>query len=474
MNKIKTTLLTISLMFGPALAEKAQGLTFTYGTLLDQNDNQIQKWSVGNTYSAHLTDSGTVWYAGGNSGFGGGGGGGSSCASAGTYANIYEVDWNGKNIRTISASDLGGGTPHHAFSLTSKGTVLAIVAESYNGACGERLVEYDVNSKKVIWSWHTNDHQGSGATKLQRGSSNNDPYHANNVDWDEITNRVVFSAHNTYEIYVIDRSIDSTQAKTTAGDILWRFGNPSKYGVSGTQYASSAVHSARWVKPGVTGAGNIIFYANISPANSNYSTGYEIKPIYSLKNTGEWDYEVVFKGTNGNSKSQNQGGIEKIFNGNWLITYSNDSYAREYSANKGSNQVLSDAVGSWKASASNGIRRYPLCYGAIATAKDLGHTAATNHYNNYCVDENNEGTVVLNNQKATSLNITVQQNMVYLTGLATDGKIAVYNLHGKKYLQQNNSSTNMVLNLQNLKPGIYVLKANNHGETATKTFKIGG
>lgn len=387
MNKTIGLILLAGLAL-PCLAAKADALTFTYGgsrgaTLLsNDNSTTIQTWSTGSPYSAHLSDSGSVWYTSGNSS-----GSGSCAASGAPWSTLYEKSWTGTTLRTITSTNLGGGNPHHAITPTSKGTILAILLESRNGSCGEKIVEYDPKQGKVIWSWHTGDHEGSGASKLQRGSSSSDPYHINNVDYDPTSNKIVFSAHNVTEVMVIDRSIDSTAAQGTAGDIQWRIGKPANYGITGgTQFISSAVHSARWVKPGYPGAGNVIFYANQSPYNSNYSTGYEFTPVYSKKTSGEWDYSLVFMGTNGVVSNSNQGGMDKVYNGNWIVTYSSENFIMyEFDATLGASQAKAQAVGSWASAGNNGGHRYPVCYGAIAAGVAAGDAEATTVYNAYCV-----------------------------------------------------------------------------------------
>jgi hypothetical protein len=373
-------LIICALCAASSFAAKADALTFSYGgqqgAKLYSNDNStvLQSWSkVSGPYSAHLSDSGTVWYTSGS------GSAVTNCQSAAGWSSIYELDWNGNGIDTITATELGGGMGHHAITITDNGTILAIMQEYYNSKCGERIVEYNPETKAILWQWHTGDHEGSGATKLQRGSSSQDPYHMNNVDLDTASDKIVFSAHNVLEVMVIDHS-------TTSSDILWRIGKPANYGGSSSnQFIAYAVHSARWVKPGVTGAGNIVFYANQGYQNSSYATGYEVAPTYSLGSNGEWPYSVVFKGDNASSKTTNTGGMDKLFNGNWLVTFSNESStAYEFDATNGSSQTKSQAVGSWSSGGSNGLRRYPVCGGILAAGVAKSDAEAIALYNSAC------------------------------------------------------------------------------------------
>jgi len=488
--------ITLTCFVANSLAAKADALTFIYGgreTKLISNDNSttIQTWSVSSPYSASMSDSGTVWYTTSSTTGGmGGGGGSSSCNQGAAWGNIVELDWNGNTIRTITTAQLGGGTPHHAITLTDKGTVLAIVAETYNGTCGERLVEFDPQQNKVIWAWHTNDHEGSNsATKLKRGSSSNDPYHVNNVDLDTSSNRIAFSSHNVQEVFVINHAIDSTTAKGTAGDILWRIGKPSNYGVSGgTQYADQAVHSARWVKPSYPGAGNIIFYANISPANSNYATGYEVTPTYSLSSSGEWQYKIVFSGTNSKSSFTNSGGIDKIFNGNWVVTYSNDDYtAYEFDASVGTTQTKASSVATWTSAGQNGLHRYPVCGGRLLAGVNANDAEAIALYNAMaCANSSSSSEIVVSSSSSSSeiesssssdisaispmvnksnFQFNANHNQIYLNDLIPNSRVSIADIHGTIKFNGIIQASEYKLNTTSWATGVYFINITQPNKT---------
>lgn len=487
----RLTIITFLCLLPNAFGQRADALTFVYGgnreAKLISNDNSttIQSWSaVAGSYSAHISDSGSVWYTSGG-GFGGGWGwggmGGGDCSVLGAgYENILEVDWNGNTIRTITKEQLGGGNPHHAITLTENGTVLAVVAERYNNACGERLVEYDPKQNKVIWAWHTNDHEGTNnPRKLKRGSDSNDPYHINNIDLNVHTNLITFSSHNVFEIFVIDRSIDSTTAKGSAGDLLWRMGNPANYGVSGKQHINGAAHSSRWVKKGVPGEGNIIFLANQSPVNSNYATGYEVIPKYSLGSNGEWEYEIIFSGTNNNTQFMNSGGIDKVYNGNYVITYPNENYtAYEYDYTKGATQDKTMPVATWSSVGQNGAHRYPVCGGRLLAGVKANDQEAIALNNQACANYNYSSSSSITELSSSNLDefsssstfmsisptinqsnilVHVNKNHITLNNLTSNASINVMDLHGVVKYSGVIQNDQLEINASSWKSGTYFI-----------------
>jgi len=460
-------LLALAACAATSFAAKANAVTFIYGnsTALTGPDGttSIQTWSIGSPYSAHMTDSGSVLYTTSS-----GAGTASGCSGAVSWGSIVEKDWSGTTLHTITSAQLGGGIGHHAITPTARGTVLAIMLENYNGACGERVVEWDLKANKVIWTWHTNDHLGTTATKLKAGSSSQDPFHINNADLDTVNNRIVMSAHNVYEVFVINHAIDSTANKTTSGDLLWRFGNPSNYGISGvTAYISYACHSARFVDPGITGATNIVFYANLSPANGTVSTGYEIKPIYSLKTSGEWDYSVIFKGTNSNSTGQNMGGMDKLFNGNWLTYFSNSSKAYEFDSANGASQTISQAVGTWSANTSNGIRRYNVCGTMMAKAVSLGDAEATTVWNANC---SATPTAVIKAKE--SFQMKFANASIQLNNIGTSNDVHVLNLRGQQVFSGKSATGSMEISTQGWAKGAYLVKVRVNGQNLVRTISV--
>ena len=187
-------------------------------------------------------------------------------------------------------------------------------SEDYSRSQMDCLVERDQNNN-VVWEWWFYDHliQDLDPTKdnyvgkgkkisdypgkmdinwgkpLRRGWN-----HVNAVDYGEESGHIVFD-QVTGEAWIIDHdgTFVSTQedfaadpvaaakaniaaAASDAGDFLWRFGDPAMYGqgekpkINENYWMSHStghkelggVHDAQFIKPGLPGAGNVLFYNN--------------------------------------------------------------------------------------------------------------------------------------------------------------------------------------------------------------------
>lgn len=221
-------------------------------TFLINNDGQlINSWrsKYGPGLAAYLLDDGSLLRAGnlGNQIFSGGGNGG-----------IIEIfDWVGNITWSYKySSDLY--CQHHDLKMLPNGNIL-MVAWEYKSedsalAAGRNpalliqkslwpdcLIEVKPTGDttgQIVWEWHIWDHlvqdydptkNNYGDVKLHPelvdlnfvkvGDSNGNPdwTHINSVDYNEELDQVIVSVHNFSEIWVIDHSITTEEAKTNSG-----------------------------------------------------------------------------------------------------------------------------------------------------------------------------------------------------------------------------------------------------------------
>ncbi len=68
----------------------------------------------------------------------------------------------------------------------------------------------------------------------EKWDKSGDWMHTNAIDWNAELDLIVLSSPELGEVLVIDHSLTTEEAKTARGDVLWRWGNPLRYGLGGS------------------------------------------------------------------------------------------------------------------------------------------------------------------------------------------------------------------------------------------------
>ncbi len=278
----------------------------TRGTsyLIDMEGHVIHTWNIGT--NPRFTEGGTLLDAvGGNP----------------SNSNVWkELDWNGNTVWQYTESRTGY-YPHHDFAkiynpklgdstfiyiankdLTPAQCLAAgcDTTSNYTGAQVDVIVEVNKQGT-VIWEWWFFDHivqdlypskPNYGVVKNKPGKINvnlagnrvqKDWMHCNSLDYNQQLDQIVInSVHG--EFYVIDHgntfianqpANSIALAATTAGDFLYRFGDPAKYNQGNppsilTNWEKSTTghkqiggaHDIQWIKAGLPGAGNFLVFNN--------------------------------------------------------------------------------------------------------------------------------------------------------------------------------------------------------------------
>jgi hypothetical protein len=207
----------------------------------------------------------------------------------------------------------------------------------------------------VIWEWHVWDHliQSNDSTKANYGVPSAHPEmidvagdhrelpvfwnHMNSIDYNPAFDQIALSVRGNSEVWVIDHSTTTAEAKGftggksgRGGGLLYRWGNSITYGagtVNDEKYFQQ--HDAEWINPGCPGAGDILCFNN--GVGRNYSTVDEIIP--PVDSSG--NYMLIFGSAFGpssltwtyeaNPPSSLYGndicGAQRLPNGNTLINY---------------------------------------------------------------------------------------------------------------------------------------------------------
>ena len=283
-----------------------RGTTF----LIDMEGRVVHSWPIGT--NPHLLPSGGILDAAKDdpSGFGG----------------FKEVDWNGNMVWQYTESR-SNYAPHHDYvrifnrklnayttlyiankTVSSNQCIAAgcnpAFSRSYTNAQMDAVVEVDM-SGNIVWEWWFFDHviqdfDSSKANFVASGKTiadypgrlnlnipglpvQRDWLHCNSIDYNESLDQILINSVRG-EFYIIDHgntfiagnpSGSIALAATSAGDFLYRFGDPARYNqgsppsiltnwtvsTTGNKQIGGA-HHASWIPSDLAGSGNILVFNN--------------------------------------------------------------------------------------------------------------------------------------------------------------------------------------------------------------------
>ena len=283
-------MISISFMINNVYSQQ-WGLYTLYATkggikayLIDTNSTSYHDWTFSSSkltaYSAYLVPGDTLVRTYGYTSYGGMTGGGVTGA-------VQKVTWNGTVVWDFQYNS-SSYTLHHDICPMPNGDVLMIsyelktVAQATQAGASsnvaikaEKLIEVrptGATTGTIVWEWHLWDHlcQNYNAAKdnyvtsivnnpqllninYTTGPDLSDRWHMNGVDYNAALDQIVVSIHFMNEVYVIDHSTTTAEAASHTGgnsghggDFLYRWGNPTAYGATGTTDFNT-VHDAHWV-----------------------------------------------------------------------------------------------------------------------------------------------------------------------------------------------------------------------------------
>ena len=271
--------------------------------LIDNGGRLVHSWHTPSMLIRHLLEDGSVIGL--------------------TSQGALRLGWDGTLLWDFSYA---GGQVHHDLAVLPNGNVLIIVRETKSSADAiaagrdpnllsegalwpDSIIEVEptgTTSGRVVWEWHTWDHlvQDFDPTKDNLGVVADHPelidvnfieftrppdgeadwHHANSINYNAELDQIMLSVRHFSEIWVIDHSTTTEEAASRSGgdsgrggDLLYRWGNPQAYdaGNPDDQQLFSQ-HDARWIEPGLPGAGNILVFNNGN--GRGYSSVEEIVP----------------------------------------------------------------------------------------------------------------------------------------------------------------------------------------------------
>ena len=179
---------------------------------------------------------------------------------------------------------------------------------------GDKLVEWDRETKQVVWSWNTFDHFNMSDFD-NIGGTWNEAYFSMHYDWTHI-NAIIFDEEDS-SIYMSVRHLSRiTKIDYPSGNIIWNLGHqmPSGDVELGNELGFSFQHSLQKLENG-----NLLTFDNGNLSTTFRGTDEPVSRAIeiSIENDGviEWAYELeqdLFGFASGNA--------QKLANGNVLIT----------------------------------------------------------------------------------------------------------------------------------------------------------
>ena len=243
-------------------------------------------------------------------------------AAAGAGGVIELRDWDNQLIysRTFNNSV---ERAHHDISVMPNGHVLVVLWVKINRdaviAAGrdvssftdvnlwsESIIEIDPINDSIVWRWDAWDHlvQDFDPVKSNFGEIEDNPQlidinydqsdlggrddwlHINSIDYNENLDQILVSVPFFNEIWVIDHSTTTLEAKSheggnsnMGGDLLYRWGNPATYrkGLQSNQKLFFQ-HDANWITDNDKSKTLISVFNN--RIDSNYSAGVILEPSF--------------------------------------------------------------------------------------------------------------------------------------------------------------------------------------------------
>ncbi len=311
--------------------------------LVDMQGRQVHTWSVGN--NPHLLDDGSVLDATQNPG-------------NSDFTGFKKVSWDGSNVWSYLETRTNY-VAHHDFiqifnPKLGTNTILYIARKSvtydqcitagcstnasytnnYNRAEIDAIIEVNL-AGTIVWEWCFYDHLiqdfdasksnyvGAGLTISNypgRLNANipgmpiqSDWLHCNGIDYNQTLDQIAISSVRG-EFYIIDHggtfvsnnpAASVTLAASSAGDFLYRFGDPGRYNQGAipsilTNWTESTTghkqlggnHHVSWIPAGYPRAGNILIFNNAQNLFEHTQQSYamEINPYLNSSSNSVGSY----------------------------------------------------------------------------------------------------------------------------------------------------------------------------------------
>lgn len=457
----------------------------------------------------------------------------STIRGAGGGEEVRILSWEGEvNWRFNPTTD--SLRPHHDIEPLPNGNILMIAWEAISAAdavaagrdltlvpqgviWSEMVLEVKPTGPEtgeIVWQWRLWDHliQDLSPQKLNFGPVENHPelmdinfvnqilfpigeadwIHLNAIDYHSGLDQILLSSQRLSEVYVIDHSTTTDEARGhvggirgKGGDFLFRWGNPQSYRAGDNlDQQLFGQHDAKWIEPGLKGEGNILIFNNGNDQRP-WTTVIEIAPPLEPNGTYQktpnqafgptslaWSYAAP---TPIEFYSWFISGAQRLPNGNTLICDGSHGTFFEIDGDGGEvwryvnpetiDGILTqgDTIPDLPFAPANLVFRaekYPLNHPAFS-----GHSLAIQGplelepLPNSCVANVifPVSAILYPNPAATTLNIDIQNV------LGKYAALQVYNNLGQLVFKDETPGERNTIDVSGWKPGFYILRIGEHG-----------
>ena len=257
-----------------------------------------------------------------------------------SFTSLEIIDWDGNRLWEFDYCTPHSHCMHHDFEPMPNGNILLIVNDFYTREEAEaigyqpvdnraiafqRIIEIEPNledgTTRMVWEWDVTDHivqdvdsklpyygtpskhvgkidinYVGRSTKFIPGST----FHFNAISYNEKRDQILVSNFGTNEVFIIDHSTSTLEARTNkggdsgkGGDLLYRWGNPEAYGMGGPEDRQLyKQHDAAWIPDGIPAKGDISVFNNGVNRKPTYTAYIELDlPPLSTRFTRGYKYK---------------------------------------------------------------------------------------------------------------------------------------------------------------------------------------
>ena len=272
--------------------------------LIDNCGDVVHSWqsqSNNATVAYLLPDGSLVRSVASQGSFGGGG----------ITGGIEIINWEGEPLLTYNYTG-DDHHHHHDLEVLPNGNILVLAWERKtsfevtqagrvgnipsSGVWPEHIVELKPTGEstvELVWEWHLWDHMiqdvdpdldnygeismNPHRVNINYGSNQSDWIHANAIDYNPIRDEIIISSRNFDEFWIIDHSTTTEEAASSSGgnsgkggDLLYRWGNPSTYGLGSlAQQSLFGQHDVHWISSGLPFEDHIMIFNNVATPNGS-------------------------------------------------------------------------------------------------------------------------------------------------------------------------------------------------------------